>query len=76
MTDYQARKRQRAIAYFRHRFGFRLERCTACNGSGHYDGPGAPRCSACSGAGRTWKRPPALETRAQEHLIALYRWSP
>ncbi len=27
------------------------KKCTACNGSGHYDSVGSPKCSCCDGAG-------------------------
>jgi len=27
-------------------------RCTACNGSGHYDNDGSPKCGSCNGTGK------------------------
>ena len=27
------------------------EKCSACNGSGHYDAKGSPKCRACDGTG-------------------------
>lgn len=27
------------------------KKCSACNGSGHYDNTGSPECSSCSGTG-------------------------
>lgn len=27
------------------------QKCTACNGSGHYDVKNSPKCAACNGTG-------------------------
>ncbi len=43
--------------YQRFIYGWKLVKCTACNGSGHYDHHGAPKCGACAGSGKTREKP-------------------
>ena len=30
-----------------------MSKCTACNGTGHYDNTGSPKCGACNGTGKS-----------------------
>lgn len=34
--------------------GWKLQSCTACNGSGYYDHDDSPECGACDGTGKEW----------------------
>lgn len=51
--DFHERKRERTEAFFLYRYGRRLHRCTACNGSGHYDSHRSPKCDSCNGTGKS-----------------------
>lgn len=42
MSSYRERKAQRRDYYLRFVYGWKIRPCTACSGSGHYDGEGAP----------------------------------
>lgn len=42
-------KARRAYAYFTYEYGWKLRKCTACNGSGYYDDDGSPKCGGCDG---------------------------
>lgn len=46
------RKLTRTEYYFRFVFGWKLRKCSACNGSGYYDSMGNPTCQACNGTGK------------------------
>lgn len=47
------RKQERTEYYKRFVEGWRLRKCGACNGSGHYDGGrNNPKCGACDGTGK------------------------
>lgn len=50
--SYQDRKKQRTEAYLKYTYGWKLRKCIACNGSGHYDSNGSPDCSSCGGTGK------------------------
>jgi DnaJ-class molecular chaperone len=50
--SYQDRKKQRTEAYFKYVHGWKLRKCTACNGSGYYDSNGSPDCGSCDGTGK------------------------
>jgi len=50
--NFAQRKAARALDYFRYGYGWVMRTCIACNGSGRYDGLGAPPCSGCNGKGR------------------------
>jgi hypothetical protein len=45
-------KATRTEFYLHFAFGHKLEKCGACNGSGHYDHNGSPKCAACEGTGK------------------------
>ncbi len=63
MSTFHERKAER-IAYFeKYVKGWRLVKCTACNGSGYYDHDGSPPCSGCDGTGK--ERVPPNDYRAQ-----------
>ena len=49
---YKERKAERKKWYEKHKFGWRLRKCGACNGSGYYDHNGSPPCGACEGSGK------------------------
>ena len=57
------RKRQRTEHYFTNVFGWKLGRCYACNGSGHYDSVGSPHCGCIDG--RDWYQSQAAERDAR-----------
>ncbi len=50
--SFHERKKYRSNYYHRFVFGWKLRKCSACNGSGHYDNNGSPKCSACDGTGK------------------------
>lgn len=52
MSDFHERKAQRKEAYYKWEFGWVLQGCTACNGSGRYDHNGSPPCGCCDGTGK------------------------
>jgi len=52
MATFQERKKERTEHYFKYVYGMKLQVCSACNGSGHYDVKGSPPCGACSGTGK------------------------
>lgn len=49
---YHERKQKRREHYARYVHGWKLRKCAACNGSGHYDNTRSPPCSACDGTGK------------------------
>ena len=49
--DWKKRKELRRLEYVK-MHGKKLIKCTACNGSGHYDHNGSPPCGCCQGAGK------------------------
>lgn len=61
MDDYQKRKKDRTEYYFKFIYGWKLEKCCACNGSGYYDNNGSPKCGACNGTGKTRCKPISSE---------------
>lgn len=56
--DYWKAKAIRARHYYRFVFGWVLEDCGACGGSGIYDNTGSPPCDNCSGTGKSRVRGP------------------
>ena len=52
MDDYRARKAERKAYYEKHTYKKKLQKCTACNGSGYYDHNGSPKCGSCDGTGK------------------------
>lgn len=52
MNDYQDRKQARKEYYERFIQGWKLRKCSACDGSGHYDHNGSPKCQGCDGTGK------------------------
>lgn len=61
MSTFHERKAERAEHYQRFVHGWKQVKCTACNGSGHYDSNGSPRCGACDGTGKERVRPDAAK---------------
>lgn len=55
---FHERKKERTEQYFKYEYGWILEICNACNGSGYYDDKGSPKCSCCSGTGKTSTKGP------------------
>ncbi len=51
-SNFHTRKAERKEHFEKYVKGWRLQTCTACSGSGHYDHNGAPRCSNCNGTGK------------------------
>ncbi|NTF16921.1 hypothetical protein G6L37_00580 [Agrobacterium rubi] len=64
------RKRERSIMYWR-LHGVKLDACTACSGSGHYDSHGSPACGACEGTGKVRGRLDSVEraTRSVDGVV-------
>lgn len=52
-SSWAENKRKRTDHFLKNVFGWRLEKCGACSGSGYYDNTGSPKCGACEGTGRT-----------------------
>lgn len=52
-SDFHRAKRERTKQYIDNEYGWILETCGACSGSGYYDNNGNPPCSACNGTGKT-----------------------
>ncbi|EAC1515190.1 hypothetical protein BHX89_004821 [Salmonella enterica subsp. enterica serovar Cubana] len=50
--SFHERKAERASFYFRFQYGWKLRKCSSCNGSGYYDHNGSPKCAACNGTGK------------------------
>ncbi len=46
------RKKERTEHFNKYVKGWRMVKCTACNGSGYYDHNGSPRCGSCDGTGK------------------------
>ncbi|TYO65477.1 hypothetical protein FXV83_16205 [Bradyrhizobium hipponense] len=55
--DYHERKALRRQHFEQNVKGWKLVKCSACNGSGYYDNDGSPPCSACNGRGKVATRP-------------------
>lgn len=51
-NNYQERKQGRIEHYKRFVEGWKLIKCSACNGSGRYDNEGSPECWSCDGTGK------------------------
>ncbi len=45
-------KALRTQEYLKYTYGWKLQACTACSGSGRYDHNGSPKCSSCNGTGK------------------------
>ncbi|EKN3715407.1 TPA: hypothetical protein ACPZMC_004083 [Yersinia enterocolitica] len=52
MFTFHERKKERTDYYRRFVHGWKLKKCSACNGSGYYDNDGSPYCGACGGTGK------------------------
>lgn len=63
--DFHQRKAARTRWFFSREFGWVLETCAACSGSGVYDRGGSPACGACEGTGRVRTRGPKALARIQ-----------
>lgn len=57
MGTFHERKEDRKVYYERFIKGWKQRPCTACNGSGRYDGNGSPRCGGCDGTGKERYKP-------------------
>lgn len=55
--NYQERKQARRDYFWRFVHGWKMRKCTACNGSGHYDSDGSPKCGGCDGTGKERYKP-------------------
>ena len=69
---YQERKAARREHFEKNVKGWKLVKCTACNGSGYYDNcirGRVPKCSSCEGTGKTAVNPKEYaEIIAEENL--------
>ena len=70
MTDFRERKAARAKHYAQNVYGWKLQTCTACSGSGRYDAKGSPPCGACNGTGKE-RVPPTKPDTALRTLARL-----
>lgn len=61
MSTFQERKAERKARNERFVYGWKLRKCTACNGSGYYDSCGSPPCSGCDGTGKESYKPDPAE---------------
>lgn len=50
--DFLERKAERKKYYEKYVYGWKLQKCIACNGSGRYDSWRSPPCGACDGTGK------------------------
>lgn len=61
MSDFHTRKAARTARFEQDVKGWKLRRCTACNGSGYYDTTDrhgrTPTCGACNGTGKERYKP-------------------
>ena len=71
-SGYQRRKEGRREHYRRFVEGWKLVKCTACNGSGYYDHNGSPLCGGCDGTGKDRISPDEYR-RMQEYEKEHYR---
>lgn len=65
--SYQNGKISRVVNFYRFEFGFKLDYCNACNGSGYYDDTDSPDCGSCDGSGKESK--PTLKARLIKELF-------
>ena len=61
--DFYERKQERKEYFEKYVKGWKLVKCLACNGSGHYDSNGSPKCSNCNGTGKERVSPKEYENR-------------
>jgi DnaJ-class molecular chaperone len=54
---FEERKESRKEWYLKYLYGWKLRKCTACNGSGYYDSDDSPSCDACEGTGKERYKP-------------------
>lgn len=52
MSSFHERKEERKAYYKKYVEGWKIRKCSACNGSGCYDHNGSPACGACDGTGK------------------------
>jgi DnaJ-class molecular chaperone len=62
-STFHSRKEARTEYYLKYVYGHKLVKCTACNGSGYYDGPGQNDCGGCEGSGKERISPAEYERR-------------
>lgn len=72
MSTFHERKAERSEHFRRFVHGWKLEKCGACNGSGHYDNNGSPPCGCCGGTGKERVRPTAEQ---KESLVTAMKES-
>jgi len=59
---FHERKKERTEYFYRFIYGWRLQDCVACMGTGEYDDNGSPPCGACDGTGKeTFQGPHAIK---------------
>jgi len=64
--SFRERKQQRIEYFLNHVFGWRLRKCTACDGTGRFDNTGSPKCTACNGTGKErYPGPKAIKNERQ-----------
>ena len=56
-NDYRERKRIRTEWYMKYIYKNKMITCSACSGSGYYDGGyNHPKCGSCQGKGKVFER--------------------
>ncbi len=65
--SFQNAKISRLVNFYKFEFGFKLDYCIACNGSGYYDDTDSPDCASCSGSGK--EANPTLKARLINDLF-------
>lgn len=63
--NFHERKAARTAYYFKFEYRWKKVKCTACNGSGYYDGPGQHDCSGCDGTGKEFISPKDYEIQRE-----------
>ena len=58
--DFHKRKAARTEYFYNFIYGWKLQDCIACNGSGYYDVSNSPTCGCCNGTGKERYRDPRI----------------
>lgn len=64
--NFARRKAERTLEYLRYSYGWILQACGACNGSGRYDHNGSPPCGCCNGTGKERVEGPKAQAKRAE----------
>ena len=56
-------KRERTEYFHKFVYGWTLQKCVACNGSGYYDHNESPKCTSCEGTGKVRQRGPKAQKK-------------